>query len=304
MRCDSYTVSEPQWNPYAAPAPGQPSPHRGRPLPPLPPPPPWESPALSNAGQPMPVQTTFGHSGYDRSPFEQSAFGPPATPMSAPARPRPNEGLGIALLVLSGVVLLCDILRAVTAPAAIRAYDLAHAEGRDPAAVVTAHGIVGLLSLMALLPTWIVGSLWLSRAHRNAALINPGWLRRSAVWAWLGWWVPIVFWVFPKQVVDDSWKITSGVLENGSPRSRYRRTSVWWGLWCVYALLSRVAHRLPLAHGPIDGHVYRGVIIGLGFAAAIAGILAFAAWVPIVLGVSRAQTELAAEAGSEHPQAY
>jgi hypothetical protein len=105
------------------------------------------------------------------------------------ARPRQNQGLGTALLVLGALVLLGEILNAVTAPAAVRAFEAAAAEGRDPAEVLTAHDAIDFLGGgMVLLPLWIIGSLWLSRARENAMLIAPDRVRQSAVWAWLGWW--------------------------------------------------------------------------------------------------------------------
>jgi len=205
------------------------------------------------------------------------------------ARFRENHGLGTALLVLGGLVLLGDILGAATAPAAVGAYDAAVAEGRDPAQVVTAHDAVGLFALL-LVPTWIVGSLWLSRAHENARLIAPHRLRRSAVWAWLGWWVPIVSLWFPKQIVDDSWLITSSGVRSGSPRGLYRDTRLWWGLWVVSGALSNVIWQVGI-HSGNDAH--QGVVPGLEIALAIVGALAFAAWVPVVRGLSQAQTDLA-----------
>jgi hypothetical protein len=136
------------------------------------------------------------------------------------------------------LVVLGDILRAAAAPAVVRAFeatategrDAAAAEGRDPAQVITAYGAFALLYFLLLLSTWIVGSLWLSRARENAVLIAPDRVRRSAVWAWLGWLVPIVSLWFPKQIVDDSWRITSSSAAAGQ-RGRYRGTGLWWGLW-------------------------------------------------------------------------
>ena len=58
-------------------------------------------------------------------------------------------------------------------------------------------------------------------------LIAPDQIRLSAVWAWLGWWVPVVSLWFPKLIVDDSWRITSSVAAAG-PRRRYRDTTLWW----------------------------------------------------------------------------
>ena len=201
-------------------------------------------------------------------------------------RPRPNQGLGTALLVLGALAVLSDILSAVTAPAAIRAYEAAAAEGRDPAQVFTAYGAAALLSLLLLLSTWIVGSLWLARARENAVLIAPDRVRRSAVWAWLGWWVPIVFLWFPKQIVDDSWRITSSSAAVGA-RGRYRDTTLWWVLWIAYSFADNLAGNSSIQKGIMGINNVQGVVPALEIAVAILGILAFAAWVPVVRGLSR-----------------
>ena len=209
------------------------------------------------------------------------------------ARPRPNQGLGTALLVLGALVVLSDIFRAATAPAAVHAYEAAAAEGRDPAQVITAYGAAGLLSVLLLLSTWIVGSLWLSRARQNAVLIAPDRIRRSAVWAWLGWLVPIVLLWFPKQIVDDSWRITSSSAAAGQ-RGRYRDTTLWWVLWIAYSGALNLAGNPSLQKRIMSiNNVHQGVLPALDIAVAILGILAFAAWVPVVRGLSQAQTDLA-----------
>jgi hypothetical protein len=209
----------------------------------------------------------------------------------AATRPRPNQGLGTALLVLGALMLLGDILMAATAPAAVQAYKAAAAEGRDPAQVFTAHDAASWIYIV-LLPTWIVGSLWLSRARENAVLIAPDRVRRSAVWAWLGWVVPIVFLWIPKQIVDDSWRITSSAAAVG-PRSRYRDTRLWWGLWVAYSLLDNLAGSFVMQEGLLGSEVNQGIHPALEIGVAILGSLAFAAWVPVVRGLSQAQTELA-----------
>jgi Domain of unknown function (DUF4328) len=164
------------------------------------------------------------HAGYDAAPAQPIG--------NWAARPRPNQGLGTALLVLGALVVLSDIFRAATAPAAVHAYEAAAAEGRDPAQVITGYGAAGLLYFL-MLPTWIVGSLWLSRARENAVLIAPDQVRRSAVWAWLGWWAPIVFLWFPKQIVDDSWQITSSAAAVGQRVRGRDTTPVVGALDCV-----------------------------------------------------------------------
>jgi hypothetical protein len=215
-------------------------------------------------------------------------------------RPRPNQGLGTALLVLGALMVLGDILSAVTAPAAVHAFEAAAAEGRDPAEVLTAHDAVGFLGGgLVLLPLWIVGSLWLSRARANAVLIAPDQIRRSAVWAWLGWLVPIVLLWFPKQIVDDSWRITSSVAAVG-PRGRYRDTTLWWVLWIVYNVVGNAYQNRVIINGIMgdDVPVNQGVVPALEIVAAVLGVLAFATWVPVVRGLSQTQTDLARSYGS------
>jgi hypothetical protein len=197
-------------------------------------------------------------------------------------------------------MLLGDILSAATAPAAVHAYEAAAAAGRDPAEVLTAYDAVSVLGGgLVLLPLWIVGSLWLSRAQQNAMLIAPDQVRRSAVWAWLGWWVPIVCLWFPKQIVDDSWQITARAAAVG-PRRRDRDTTLWWVLWIVYGLAGNAYQNKTLTDAVMgnDLPVNQGVVPALEIVAAVLGVLAFAAWVPVVRGLSQAQTELARSYGS------
>ena len=150
-----------------------------------------------------------------------------------------------------------------------------------------------MLYFLLLVPTWIVGSLWLSRARENAALIAPDRVRLSAVWAWLGWWVPIVFLWFPKLIVDDSWQVTSSAAAAGA-RGRYRGTGLWWGLWIAYGVVGGYQNRVIINRIMGDDvPVNQGVVPALEIAVAILGILAFAAWVPVVRGLSQAQTDLA-----------
>ena len=118
-------------------------------------------------------------------------------------------------------------------------------------------------------------------------------VRRSAVWAWLGWWAPIVFLWFPKQIVDDSWQITSSAAAVGQ-RVRDRDTALWWGLWIAYGVVGNYQDRV-IINGIMGDDVpaNQGVVPALDIAVAILRILAFAAWVPIIRGLSQAQTDLA-----------
>ena len=96
---------------------------------------------------------------------------------------------------------------------------------------------------------------------------------------------------FPKQIVDDSWRITSSAAAVGQ-RGRYRDTTLWWVLWIAYLVAGNLA-RNSFQEGIMGSDVHQGVVPALEIAVAILGILAFAAWVPVVRGLSQAQTDLA-----------
>jgi hypothetical protein len=308
-------VSDPT-NPWACPVPGAPSgppgptgpggpggpvvpdPRFGSPpqhpgFAPVPAPDPYSAPA---AGQ-YPT-TAYPQAAYPQAVYPQAAY--PQTPYPQPAYgygPAPhtfrgNQGLGTALLVLGGVLVAGLVLRAATATSAVHAYDAAWARGVDPTTVSTAHDVLGVV-FAVIVPMWIVGALWISRAHANATALAPAHLRRSRVWCWLAWIVPVVSWWFPKQLVDDTWRITAHQLPPTS-RGRYRGTGWWWGLWVAFSVLLGSDDRQGVfftAGSVPDRHL--GVHPGLDLVVAVLGLAAYALWVPVVLGLSRAQEELA-----------
>ena len=216
-------------------------------------------------------------------PDAGNAWGPPPAP-----RLHSTGGLGTAVLVVSGLLVLTDVASAPTSFSAVDAYEEAVAEGRDPMLVFTAHDGLALVRLAVLVPLWVIGSLWLSRAQRNAIALEPREVRRSPAWAWLGWVVPIVNFWFPKQIVDDSWRVAAR-RTGGTPG----RTGTWWLLWLVYLILLNVATRL------VDDYPQSaGISPGLEVAIACASALALAAWVPVVLGVSRTHERLLSADGT------
>jgi uncharacterized protein DUF4328 len=301
-------------NPYAAPEPGnpyaappQPVPYFTGPAPayqappPAYPPPgpayPGPGPAYPGPGPayPGPVPPYQGYQGY------QPPYGYPG----GPVRLQGNAGLGTAALILGAVATGLVALRAVLAPLAIRTYEHYDTQvllGRPPRAVFTAHDIVSGLLFWVLVATWIVTSIWLLRAHSNALAIAPDVVRLPKAWSWLGWIVPVVAYWFPKQIIDDSWKITATHVAP-SPRTRYRSTALWWGLWLAFLMVNGwSALRLHLWEGNGDQQfttqsqfgTHRGIHVWAEVLATALAVAAYLAWLPIVRGVSQTQQELSA----------
>ncbi len=56
-------------------------------------------------------------------------------------------------------------------------------------------------------------------------------------------------WWFPKQLVDDSWRITAAQLPPTSP-GRFRDTRPWWGFWVAFSFILSALDRVGIVrHG-------------------------------------------------------
>jgi Domain of unknown function (DUF4328) len=279
---------------------------------------PWATPGHNQQPplQPPPLQQPSLQQPYAAQQYPPPAYGPPPGYGPPPIYPKgpayarsggslqTNRGLATALLVLGGIYAGYGLLRALLRQAALTglANSLQFGTPRGAAyTLYTASGILGLVTV----PLWIVGSIWLYRAHSNAHLVAPAQMHRKTVWSWLGWIVPIVAWWFPKQIVDDSWRATADPANPASP-GRCRNTGAWWGLWLAYNVLSyfTTLHN-GVAFGPDPQTLPSGTgqyatpsgaSSGLHVIVALIGVAAFVAWVPIVRGLTQAQDDLIARA--------
>lgn len=157
--------------------------------------------------------------------------------------------------------------------------------------VVTPYDVVGFPWMAVVLAAWILTSLWLSRARQNAIALCPTWEhKRSAVWAWLGWWVPVVSLWFPFQVVSD----VRGAGAGPDARPGARSGTVlgwWWALWLVYMASSRIAPRIAAGTDPDPDLV---ALLGpVETFNAVVAVAAVALWLRLVKEIDRDQRLLA-----------
>jgi hypothetical protein len=244
----------------------------------------WQQP-----GQPFPPGGQSQPPGYGTppasGPYGQGQPAPYEQPwLNGPQTFRPSGGLRVAVIVLSVLLAAVYWLSALLAPSADRAYEDAVAEGRSTADMVTAYDLVGLLTVPILLAAWIVTCVWLGRARSNALRLNPQGQRRSAVWVWLGWIVPIVSLWFPRQILNDTIQATGPAVGRRQPIALGR----YWAAWIAMSLLSNAEFRLTLSAKPQDS-----VIPALEFAIAIVTTVALVLWVGVVREVSDVQDVLA-----------
>ena len=103
---------------------------------------------------------------------------------------------------------------------------------------------MNLLVLPFALATYVVSCGWLHSARKAACVISPGVPHaRSWLWVWLGWWVPVVSFWFPFQVVRD--------VRRASVVRDAAAIGPWWALWLTLMVLSLAVRGLtPTARPP------------------------------------------------------
>lgn len=127
-----------------------------------------------------------------------------------------------------------------------------------------------------------MGCLWLLQSYDFAKVVNPTFrMRRSRAWVWLGWWVPIVAFWFPLQIVDD---VRRAIAKDQTRPG----LATWWAAWLIAILATNVSGRVfnsedVLSHDAIT------VVTMFDTIAAVATVVACVKWISIIRGVTRDQ---------------
>lgn len=171
-----------------------------------------------------------------------AAGGPP------PPYPAVRHDAPVGLAVASGVLAICftvvQLCLLLTSFAAASEFEDALRDGQRSGDVLTLYDFVPLALVAVGLPMYVVGCLWLQSARANAEAISPGAHHaRGKVWVWLGWWVPIVSFWFPFQVVRD-------VQEASRPSGTPLGLGSWWAGWTVWVLMNRVTSNIASSTDP------------------------------------------------------
>ncbi len=214
------------------------------------------------------------------------ALPPPPGAWAIP-HPHPNAGqLGVVAVALAGVVTVVDVVEAFVAWPAEEQIEAAAAGGTAPWDVLTPLDVVAVPGFLAVLAAWIVTAIWLTKARENAEALHPTAPHaRSKVWAWLGWFMPVVSLWFPRQFVRDVRAATV------SEERKYATVvGWWWATWLVYILSSQVAASITTSMRP---HATGGGLGAWETISAVSAVAAFVLWARIVLEVGKDQRAVA-----------
>jgi hypothetical protein len=104
--------------------------------------------------------------------------------------------------------------------------------------------VTGTIYLVAFVLSTITFVLWFSLAYRNMLAMgaaNPRYGPRWAVWSWF---IPILNFFRPKQVMNDIWRGSDPRLQPGDEswqdRSYPALLNWWWGAWLISGIVLRM----------------------------------------------------------------
>jgi len=210
----------------------------------------------------------------------------PWTTPSAP--PKVSTGLATASVVSCSVVTLVCAWSFVASFGVVDAIRQWGYETYDE--TMLPYDWVTVLFLVVQLVSGVITIAWLWRARVFAetyAPLEPH--ARGRVWVVLGWFVPIVSWWFPYQVVRD---VGRAILRREPPR-----LGMWWAAWLVGELASNAAGRV------LSESTYQALPVFEG-AATLGLALALVWWISIVRAYTAGQQETARTGASPATGTY
>jgi hypothetical protein len=167
---------------------------------------------------------------------------------SAEQPPRPLAGMARTLVVLLGVIGVLYAIAFLVELAyvgVLQDFLSGEASDQDVEDMQAASGgvqfLAGLLSLVA--AGFFIA--WTYRAYDNLSRTSVADLRYDTNWAIAAWFIPVVWWIRPKQMLNDVWRAGEAGAEvrDGSWRDRpvSQLLHWWWAVWVAAALVGITA---------------------------------------------------------------
>ena len=192
------------------------------------------------------------------------------------------------LIIATAVAaMICDVLELSLVNRIVDGEEIADA---DYDANDTRQAIVGGLQTLGFIVGAVVFIRWLHRAYQNVDAVAPTERRYGHGWAIGGWFVPLLNFVRPMQVVNDVWRA------GGWPRSAVI-PGLWWAVFIASGIYARFA---TSAYGAEEPEEFRDGVIMMLVSDAIdipSALLAIA----LVISATRRLDRRAAETPEPEP---
>lgn len=132
----------------------------------------------------------------------------------------------------------------------------ANPEGVDMSKIETSDMVqmgIGIFSIGIYILTVILFIMWFRRAYYNLHLLKNNCASLSEGWAAGGWFIPIMNWVRPCQIMKEIWQGTQTALSHklGEPKSN-SIIGIWWTLYLIMSIYSNIVARFSIKAESID----------------------------------------------------
>jgi hypothetical protein len=134
--------------------------------------------------------------------------------------------------VAIAVAAVADVARA----AAIRDHHLHHTD-----ASLRTSGFVSMIFVYLMTLAIVLFLVWLARSRRNAQELSPGGSVPSGGWTIGAWFIPVVNFFVPRQLILDIGRASSASWEQQRGTTLVNR---WWIAWILHAVVLVVAGRV------------------------------------------------------------
>ena len=144
-------------------------------------------------------------------------------------------------------------------------------------------GIAYIALLVVFLVTVVTFIVWLYRVYSNLKPLGAYELRFGKGWAIGGWFVPILNWWRPKQIVNDAWRASDPDLGFWTHRREWEDAPVpplfllWWLLLLAGSILDRISSRMYASASTLDAERSATIVSmcasALSIAAAILAVM-------------------------------
>lgn len=175
--------------------------------------------------------------------------------------------------------------------------------GQEPSEAVieandSVYQVVGLLQFALLLVGAVAFIHWLRLVYANLTALGHPDLRFHRGWAIFGWFVPIISFFRPKQIVNDVWRGSDPIGSSGGEETWREPVpalfGLWWAGWLIANIGSNAAGRYYLIAEEV-GELQAATVAYLAFDA-ISALTAVLAWL-VVRRTTRRQEERASRLG-------
>jgi hypothetical protein len=111
---------------------------------------------------------------------------------------------------------------------------------------------VGAVYLVIYIISGITFIQWFRRAYYN--LMQRTNCNTTDGWAAGGWFVPIMNWFKPYQMMNELWTKTGALLKKNDVSTSI--LGIWWTLWIVTSIASNAVNRIALRANDVDTFIY------------------------------------------------